>query len=80
VTKTYAMYNCQQCGVANRKVIVPARPSEMNVTKWVHATMRLLGMDHHLIAPLCASIELDLMLPLKHDDGSEREWVGQEDK
>jgi hypothetical protein len=76
---TFVLYTCPVCGIKERQVPIPGRPTGTPLEKWMLEMGRRIGMDHGTVAPLCANLSMDLMLPTKHPNGTDKEWVGQED-
>lgn len=64
---------------------MPARPQNSPVTRqaieeWVKQTVIWCAKDHLTVSPMCGYGKLDLMIPTMHPDGTDKEWLGQEDK
>lgn len=66
-------YTCSMCDALNEPVIVPARPSEMDVRVWVDQIMgAAIGHAHHLKHPHCPAKKMkDVKIPITN-----AEWVG----
>ena len=67
-------YSCHDCGIYRAEVVVPYRPSEMEVTHWVGQVVgAAIAQDHNSKSPGCYPDALaDVMIPVHDSQG----WVG----
>lgn len=74
------MFSCDGCGLKDHKIQVPARETaEEDVRIWMAKLGGWIGEEHQRLSPNCKSMTMkDLKIPLKHTDGTEAEFLGQQ--
>lgn len=73
-------FSCPLCGLKGHELQIPARESEqVNVADWMGRVIVWCADEHRRISPNCHPEQLhDVMIPLKHTDGTEAEYIGQQ--
>lgn len=65
-------YTCGLCTVVDATVQVPARPSEMDLEKWMANLTAIIQADHQRRTPGCPARKLkQVAIPV-----SNAEWIG----
>lgn len=64
MTNTFDVYyDCQACGLVNRRCQVPEREPGEAADEWVRRIGFSIGADHQLASPHCRSRHCDLKIP-----------------
>ncbi len=74
-------FSCKGCGLKNHALQIPARTdtSITGLEKWMLKMGHWIYDEHKRRSPACrADAMQDLMIPMKHADGTECEFVGQQ--
>lgn len=74
------MFSCKGCGLVDHKLRVPARQHEgIDIRIYMQQLGKWVGEEHERISPKCISLTMtELKIPIKHTDGTEAQFVGQQ--